>query len=82
MEDHGQVRPPTHETVPEMPTSYHEFFDSIADLTHAIEKLTREVQDIVTDLEEVQKEKRDDLTSSILKRKFRLAMREHDREAQ
>ena len=82
MDGHGQVRPPTNGSVPELPTSYHEFYDSIADLTHAIQKLTTDIQDIISDRRAEQEEERDNLSHRLIKRKFRKAMREHDREAQ
>ncbi len=82
MDGHGQVRPPTHESVPEMPISSDEFFRAFDRLGTAIDTLTKELQAIFADMQAVQEEKRDNLTHSILKQKFRVAMREHNREAQ
>ena len=80
MDQHGQVRPPTDETVSEMSVS--EFTRNFDRLSDVISTLSRQVQDIIDDLRAEQEEERDHLSHGIIKRKFRRAMREHDREAQ
>ncbi len=70
MDSHGQVRPPTHESVPEMPTS----MDQIDRLIDAIHDLTSTIQETIAQYEQEQVDVREDASRRILNRKFRKAM--------
>lgn len=73
MDSHGQVRPPTHESVPEVPISR----DQIDRLINAIHDLTRDVQEIVREYHQEQEDIREDASRRILNRKFRKALHSH-----